>query len=551
MKIKDEQLSEILIEQGYISKKEIEGFKEQREKQERSLEEILLKSEVINKDLIGQAIAEHFKVSYYDLNTNVPEKDVMLSLSRELAYKHHMILIEQEGINVKVVTSKPDRKGLKEKLKEYFGKDSDIEIMYSLHEDIEELLWEYQEPLADRVKKLIDGSAPAMDIIEEVVYDAYERGVSDIHIEPEEDQVIVRFRIDGVLQKVSVIPKDKYEYILNRIKIWAQLRIDEHFKPQDGPIRHKYKDYRYDLRVSIIPTLGGEKAAIRVLSKYTKNLGLEDLGISKEHREIITEAAQSPYGMILVVGPTGSGKTTTLYAVLEKLRSVDVNITTIEDPAEYRIKGVNQIQVNRDAGLDFVSGLRSIVRQDPDIVLVGEIRDIETAEISINAALTGHLVLSTFHANDAPTAVPRLLDMEMEPFLLASTLNVVIAQRLVRTVCDNCMVSYDVGKDFWTENYPRIPGDQVESINTLYKGKGCSKCNNTGYSGRTAVYEIVQVTKKMKDLMVQKPSATQIIDLAKKQGFKSMFADGLDKVKKGITTIDEVLRVAEIDDKIE
>ncbi|MFZ2881813.1 MAG: GspE/PulE family protein, partial [Candidatus Moraniibacteriota bacterium] len=358
------------------------------------------------------------------------------------------------------------------------------------------------------------------------IEDALILNASDIHFEPQVDIVVIRFRVDGVLQEVGRIPKTYYDNMLNRIKVQANLRTDEHASAQDGAIHYENAENTADIRVSMVPILDGEKVVMRILSKYVRGFNLSSLGLSAENERILNEAVKKPFGMILVVGPTGSGKTTTLYSLIRMLNRTEVNIATIEDPVEYKIQGINQIQVNKETNLTFSQGLRSIVRQDPDIILVGEIRDDETVEISVNAALTGHLLFSTFHANDAETAIPRLLDMKIEPFLLASTIELIIAQRLVRRICENCRYSY------------------LEKKQTFYKGKGCDVCNNTGYKGRIAIFEFIQVTQEMQDLVLKHPSSNEIWKLAKKQGSKTLFEDGMEKVKNGTTTLEELRRVA-------
>jgi type II secretory ATPase GspE/PulE/Tfp pilus assembly ATPase PilB-like protein len=297
----------------------------------------------------------------------------------------------------------------------------------------------------------------------------------------------------------------------------------------------------------VVPTLDGEKIVIRLLSEYVRDFTMADVGLSERDQHILQENADRPFGMILVIGPTGSGKTTTLYALLKNVATPDINVTTIEDPVEYKISNINQIQVNEATNLTFAAGLRSIVRQDPDVILVGEIRDIETAEISVNAALTGHLLFSTFHANDSATAIPRLLEMGVEPFLLASTLNLVIAQRLARRLCNKCRYSYVVKKAELKKSFPLAEKyfKGKDSI-TLYKGKGCNACNHSGYTGRIALFEFLQVSREMQDLILKRPSTQEIWDLAARQGAMSMFADGVEKSKAGVTTLDEVMRVANI-----
>jgi type IV pilus assembly protein PilB len=420
-----------------------------------------------------------------------------------------------------------------------------IILYFAFVEDISEHFSCYQQPLETRFGAILKGGTKiAPELLDEIFKDAMTLHASDVHFEPQEKEVIIRFRVDGVLREAGRLPKDAYENIINRIKVQAHLRIDAHFAAQDGAMRMTMDTGYADMRISIVPTLNGEKVCARLLSSYVRSFSLSDLGLSARHQTMLLEASRKPFGMILVTGPTGSGKSTTLYALLKMLNRSDVNVTTIEDPVEYRITGINQIQVNVDTNLTFAQGLRSIVRQDPNIILVGEIRDKETAEISVNAALTGHLLLSTFHANDASTAVPRLLEIGIEPFLLASTLELVIAQRLVRQICDGCRTSKSINK----EDIGRLPLDVIpfftEENITLYHGKGCAACHGSGYKGRIAIFEFISVTEEVEELMLTNPSGGQLWHLACAQGARSLFEDGIEKIKNGQTTIEELLRVA-------
>lgn len=381
--------------------------------------------------------------------------------------------------------------------------------------------------------------------MDQIFEDALLLKTSDIHCEPQEKKVVVRFRIDGVLHDAGELPKEYYENIVNRLKVQAKLRIDEHFSAQDGAIRYTSVNYPHpvDLRVSIVPTLDGEKIAIRILSSYVRDLTLSDIGLSKELQQQIIKSSKKPFGMILVTGPTGSGKTTTLYSLIKILNTQKINITTIEDPVEYKIQGINQIQVNTQANLTFAKGLRAISRQDPNVVLVGEIRDLETADIAVNAALTGHLLLSTFHANNAATAIPRFIDMGVEPFLVGSTLELIIAQRLVRRVCDSCKIS-DVYTKAKIDKFGKdVSAYFVGKTFTFYKGKGCDACSHTGYRGRIGVFEFLTTSTELQDLIAKNPSTKDVTELVRSQGFQSMFEDGVEKVKDGNTTLEELLRV--------
>lgn len=423
---------------------------------------------------------------------------------------------------------------------------SKVIIAYGLPEDIDAALFHYRKPLATRFTKILEKQKRvAPEILDEIFSDAFSYHASDIHFEPRHKEVIIRFRVDGVLQEAGRISKEHYENILNRIKVTSNLRIDEHFAAQDGSLHYQKDNSVFDLRTSIVPTVEGEKAVLRILASYIKGLSLSDLGLSPEDQSVVEENAQKPFGMILITGPTGSGKTTTLYALLTLLNRSDVNITTIEDPVEYKTLGINQIQVNPQTNLTFAKGLRSIVRQDPDTILVGEIRDEETAEVAVNAALTGHLLLSTFHANDAATAIPRLLDMGVEPFLLSSTLELLVAQRLVRKICEHCRYSTDMSQKEIAAKYKGAEQFFADKTVTLYQGKGCDNCGHSGYKGRTAIFELINITKEIQELILKNPSSTEVWKLAQKQGAKRMFEDGIEKVKRGVTTLEELQRVAE------
>jgi type II secretory ATPase GspE/PulE/Tfp pilus assembly ATPase PilB-like protein len=358
--------------------------------------------------------------------------------------------------------------------------------------------------------------------------------------------VVVRFRVDGVLHEAGRIPKEYYEGVVNRMKIASNMHIDEHFMAQDGAIRYDTGNGNtMDIRVSIVPIVDGEKIVLRLLSEYVRSLTLADLGFSEVHRAVLERASHKPFGMILTTGPTGSGKSTTLYALLKLRNHPDVNISTIEDPVEYKVPGINHIQVNTETNLTFANGLRALMRQDPNIILVGEIRDGETASIAVNAALTGHLLFSTLHANDAVTSVPRLLEMGVEPFLLASTLEVVIAQRLVRRICPSCRYSYSVSAAEIPKLFPHSAKffESKKGI-LLYKGKGCEACGGIGYSGRIGIYELLIITPEIEELIVKRCSSAEIEKLARSKGMRSLFEDGFDKMLAGATTLEELLRVA-------
>lgn len=545
MPVTDQKIKEILLAENYVSAEDIKMAEKYAVLHRTPITEDLYARGIITKDILGQAIAEYYRVPYADLNSYPVNKEQVLRIPEEVGRKFHVVLFRVEKKGLIFTTDNPDEKTLPAELAK-IAKGEKFKICYSLTEDIDNALVSYRQELTLRFTEIIKKEKRiAPQIFDEILLDALTVRASDVHLEPQEAEVVVRFRVDGVLHEVGRIPKQFYENILNRIKVQANLRIDEHYAAQDGSIRwsNEKEKVEADLRVSVMPTLDGEKVVARILARYVQGFSLSDLGFSSRHQDWIVKAAKKPFGMIIVAGPTGSGKSTTLYALLKYVNNSELNITTIEDPVEYKISGVNQVQVNPRTNLTFAKGLRSIVRQDPDIILVGEIRDQETAEIAVNAALTGHLLLSTFHANDAATAVPRLLDMGVEPFLLSSTLELVISQRLVRRVCEHCRhsVKIDLGK---LEKKFKGAGQYFSRGATLYEGAGCDVCGHTGYKGRVAIFEFIYVNSDMKDLILKNPSSREIWTLAKEMGSASLFEDGIEKVKNGVTTIDELLRVA-------
>ncbi|MDQ3076043.1 MAG: Flp pilus assembly complex ATPase component TadA [bacterium] len=545
MKFDDKIIKEILLKGNYISKDDLEKAENYSKTQRESFIDYLLQEGIISRDILGMAIAESLGVNYVELSFNKPDHDQIFNITEKFAKKFRAVFFRGDKSKVIVTTDDPTNKDIKIELENIFpGKT--IEVAYSLSEDIDNVLLLYKKDLETKFARIIANKRQvAPEILFTIFEDATVLNVSDIHFEPISPDVLIRFRIDGVLRDAGRISKELYENILNRIKVLSGMRLDEHLSAQDGAMQSKFGDIVLNLRVSVVPTVEGEKAVLRVLSSYIQGLVLGELGLSKTHRDLLEEVANKPFGMIMVTGPTGSGKTTTLYALLKILNKSDVNITTIEDPVEYKMRGINQIQVNSVTDLTFAKGLRSIVRQDPDIILVGEIRDNETAEIAVNAALTGHLLLSTFHSNDASTAIPRLLDMGIEPFLLASTLNLIVAQRLARKICQRCKQT----KSFTLKEIKQIHPTLTEYFKTetcdLYVGKGCDECGQTGYKGRIALFEIIEITSELQELILKNPSSKTISDLARTQGTHPMFEDGIEKVKNGVTTLTELLRVVE------
>jgi type IV pilus assembly protein PilB len=407
---------------------------------------------------------------------------------------------------------------------------SDIELAKDKHDEI-------------NLDQLVESSeeGPVIKLVNLMLVQAIKDRASDIHIEPFEKQLRLRYRVDGVLYESTAPPKGLQSAVASRIKIMANLDIAERRLPQDGRFRIKLAGREVDLRVSVLPTVHGEKIVMRVLDKGNLSLNLDGLGLAPENLEKFKNAIDAPHGMILMTGPTGSGKTSTLYAVLTQLNTSDVNIVTVEDPVEYQMVGVNQVQLKPEIGLTFASGLRSILRQDPDIVMVGEIRDSETADIAVKAALTGHLVLSTLHTNDSPGAIARLVDMGIEPFLVSSSLLMVCAQRLLRKICPHCKEAFKVPLDVTSRL--GLSNEDV-SANTYFRGRGCSRCKDTGFLGRLAILEILSITNALREQILHDTSSKVIKDLALKEGLKTLRLAGLEKAKAGLTSLDEVLRIS-------
>ncbi len=537
-----DKIKAVLLKENYISEADSTAAEKVANSSEEYIQQ-LIRQELLSYTLLGQALSEAYKLPFADLEAHPPSKEIVASIPEEAARNMRLVVISNADGIATVATDAPEKIDAP-KVKALFP-DARVRLAYTLPHWIDDSFQLFAQPLATRFSAIIEQSSRvAPEIVDEIINDALSYRASDIHFEPRGESVTVRFRVDGGLREAGEIPREYYDNVLNRIKVESGMRIDEHNSAQDGAMKRHDQKRSVDLRVSLVPTVEGEKVVMRVLGSYVQSFTFADIGLDEKHREIVERSMKKPFGMILTVGPTGSGKTTTLYALLKSLNKPDVNITTIEDPVEYKMAGTNQIQVNEAGNMTFAKGLRAIVRQDPNIILVGEIRDQETAEISVNAALTGHLLLSTFHANDAATAMPRLVDMGIEPFLLASTLEIIIAQRLVRQICNSCR--YSVPPD---EAIAKVPGGHellskyFKSTDNLYAGKGCNVCNGTGYQGRMALFEIIEVTPEMQTLMLHSPSTQEIETLARKQGSKSMFEDGIHKVKQGVTTLQEVLRV--------
>lgn len=561
--ISDEQFLQLLQSAQLVTAEQLQDATNFAAQSQINLYEALLEREYATDESIGLLIANALQVPFVQLVRTVIPEEVFRVLPEELAHQYGTVVFARDAKELHLATTLVNNPALFEMLAKKTGLS--VVVHYATPNDIENTLIIYRKELQQKFEKLLKegmGTAvattekndpPIEKIVDLLVDTSYEENASDIHIEPKENHTLVRFRIDGVLQDVLSVPKVLHDRIVTRIKILSNLRTDEHLSAQDGKMRRVLQNIELDLRVSILPVSDGEKVVLRLLSSNSKEYTLEGLGMNERDLAKVSKAMTKTYGMILSTGPTGSGKTTSIYAILKILNKRGINITTIEDPVEYKIEGANQIQVNTKTNLTFANGLRAILRQDPNYVFVGEIRDGETAGIAVNAALTGHLVLSTLHTNDSAGALPRLIDMHVEPFLAASTVIVIIAQRLVRKICDHCRISYNITEEELIKNLSAeavnrhvIPvGDKKEV--RVYKGKGCKRCHFTGYTGRIGVFEVLEVTKAIKQLVIEKKDSDALVAAARQEGMTTMLDDGMEKISKGMTTIEEVIRVTKIE----
>ena len=556
MDLSNEKVKSLIADLKLIAADQLDAAFQEAERAKQPLATVLVEKDLISDDNIGKVIADHLGYPFIDLDTVAIDPAVLELLPEVVAKKQKAIVFSRDRDAIKVAMVNPGNLALINLLRKKTGQE--VILFYTTSENIRSALAKYQTAIETEFGEIIQANisaakqgakaedVPIIKIVDTLIEHAYQNKASDIHLEPTDQKTLVRFRIDGILHDIIGLPKELHPLLITRLKILAQLRTDEHQSAQDGKIRTDVDDEKVDIRVSIIPIVEGEKAVLRLLSEKARQVSLEDLGLSHQDLLTLKKAYAKPYGMILATGPTGAGKTTTLYAILKILNKREVNISTIEDPVEYDIEGVNQIQANPKTNLTFASGLRSILRQDPNIIMVGEIRDEETAGIAINAAMTGHLVLSTLHTNDAPTALPRFLNMGIEPFLIASTVNVIIAQRLVRRNCARCVVSRTVTtaelqREFSAKLISSVLPRGKKEVR-LYAGKGCTVCGNTGYAGRVGVFEVLVVSEKIRELIMQRVDADQIRTQAIAEGMKTMVLDGVQKALAGITTLSEVLR---------
>lgn len=558
MLLPDIEIQQLMLQSGLVDTKIMRDVLVFAANARIPLQQALMEKDVIPDEKLGQLIANHLKYPFINLsNITIPER-VYRIIPERLARKHKAIVFAKDADGVRFACADP----VNTKLAEIVGKKTGqkVTVYMATERDIDNVLQLYRKDLQQTFDEMLQAEitrtatsmdeAPIAKIVDLLITYAYRDKASDIHIEPEEKNSLVRFRIDGILHDVLYVDKKLHDRITTRIKVLSRLRTDEHLSAQDGKMRIEIDEENLDIRVSMIPVTEGEKVVMRLLSSKFRQFSLQDLGMNDRDLTKVTNAINKSYGMILSTGPTGSGKTTSVYSILKIVNTREKNITTIEEPVEYRIKGVNQIQVNPKTNLTFANGLRSILRQDPNVIFVGEIRDSETAGIAVNAALTGHLVLSTVHTNDAATTLPRLIDMKIEPFLVASTVNVIIAQRLVRKICDSCKAPIIISRKDALKDIPEEiitkyfgPGDQMR----VFEGKGCRVCHATGYTGRIGIFEVIDMSEKIRSLITQKSDSDEIAKQAVAEGMTTMLHDGLDKVVKGMTTIKEVLRVTKVE----
>ncbi len=564
-----------LIDNGFIKSQVALQIHSLQQQTGQDFGQLLVNQKALDEEQLAKAKAAFFNLPYVDLRQLTVPPNVLALIPQESINFYNFVPFELAGRNLKVAIIDPGNLSALEAL-EFLGQKQNLQVQLYLasetsvgiqigkKQNLKKVVGEALKDIQtkqDKELKPTEGKkevkpgqlieeAPIIKIVEVILSNAIEANASDIHVEPSEKDVRIRYRIDGILHTSLMLPKSVQPSIVTRIKILSNLKIDESRLPQDGRFHMETGKKSVDLRVSILPLIYGEKVVMRILDKTTKAPTLEQLGVRGRGLKWVNDNLKKTHGIFLITGPTGSGKSTTLYSLLSILNTTSVNIVTLEDPVEYFIEGVNQSQINPDIGLTFASGLRSILRQDPNIVMVGEIRDKETAELAVQAALTGHLVFSTLHTNNAIGAIPRLIDMGMEPFLLVASINVVAAQRLVRKVCMDCRKQQPLSKAVEEEINKEligVPDDYYDGIDRkqfkIFKGEGCEKCGHTGYVGREGIFEVLPTTTEIQDLILSKSSAHKIYEVAQKLGMITLKQDGIIKVLRGETTLDEVIRV--------
>jgi type IV pilus assembly protein PilB len=575
--IPNTELKKILEKSNIIPKDQFQEAYQRTNVEKADLGSYLINKNIVSENVLFETISNYYKTPFIDLRRMNIRKDILTLIPESIVQTYQLVAFDKTETELKVATLDPKNLQILEFLKK--KTNLKIRVYMTSPSSIKEVLSLFHKGLSSEFKKITTGEVvesgdqkpedlkqlaqdlPIVRIVDTLLEYAIFEGASDIHIEPTETDILVRYRIDGILREVMHLPKNLQPGVTARIKILSNLKIDEHRLPQDGRFKVSTSDYKISFRVSIIPVFDGEKVVLRLLNESMKVQTLEQIGFQLEALEIVRKNLKKPQGMLLVTGPTGSGKTTTLYTILGLLNNPGVNIATVEDPIEYRMPRINQSQVNPKIGFTFAGGLRSLLRQDPNIIMVGEIRDGETAEIATHAAMTGHLVLSTLHTNDAVTTLPRLEEMGVPPFLIASTANIVVAQRLVRKICVNCIQSYTLSKKAIEDLRKRFNLDAIFQVLEqqgiiisskapiesflFYKGKGCKQCNNSGYKGRIGIFEVLEITKQISQLIVDRAPASEIMKIATNHGMLTMLQDGFIKAKNGVTSLEEILRATQ------
>ena len=552
------QLGSILLEGGVLTEEQLMDAIDEQQARGQSLGRTLVELGLISEGQLVRALASQVGMEFVELSEFPVDRTAVSMVPAAVCRRHSALPIAlQDGI-LRVAMSNPGNVVAVDDFRTISGLQ--VTPVVATHDDVMTAIDRYcrsdaeledlQEELSETEVNLDDDAlsgavseddAPIVRFVNLLISQAVQDRASDIHIEPTETDLRVRYRIDGVLHEMQRASKAISNGVTSRLKIMSDIDIAERRKPQDGRLSVNHQGRKIDLRVATLPTVWGEKIVMRILDNSTATLDLEDLGIREKNYQAYAETFTKPYGMILVTGPTGSGKSTTLYATLNQITRPEINVITVEDPVEYRIPGINQVQVNPKAGLTFASALRSILRADPDVVLVGEIRDHETAQIAIEAALTGHLVLSTLHTNDAPSALTRLIEMDIEPFLVGSAIDAVVAQRLARRLCEYCASEHTLTRE---EIPDSISWDPSQPPPTVFRPEGCQRCSNTGYRGRVALHEIMVVNEELERLAVARASAAEIGRAARANGMETLLMDGWAKVLEGTTSVEELFRVA-------
>jgi type IV pilus assembly protein PilB len=592
--VSDKLVEELLTATGKVTPEQLTSLKEQEKNEHKPLQDIAINANLISEKDLTKAFAEQIDVPFIEVNVKDIEKDVLHLIPERIARQYGVVVygLDEDGTKLLAMEDPDDIQAISF-LQKQLG--NDVKISIATKTNILQAIEQYRENISSEITEIISGDeddaeseevneedlaedSPVAQTVNLLIEGAIKSGASDIHIEPRENYVLVRYRVDGILKEVNKLPKKVQGALVSRIKILSNLKIDERRSPQDGRFKIGISNLIYALRVSTLPITDGEKVVMRILSESTKALTLEQLGYWGPSLHTINKAIVQPHGMILVTGPTGSGKSTSLFSVLSLLNNPTVNISTVEDPVEYKIPGANQTQVNVQAGMTFVNGLRALLRQDPNIIMVGEIRDSETAGLGVQAALTGHLVFATLHTNNAATCLPRLLDMGIEPFLIASTVRAVVGQRLVRRLCQHCKVEIkpdevmiktiatsfgitdtsvmqyindlenqaiegNIGVNDSPES--KKPSSTAKSITRLWNAnpEGCDECGHVGFKGRMGIYEVLDNTNDVQKLIISNATSAVLNEQGIKDGMVQMLIDGLIKALRGETTIEEILRV--------